>query len=291
MQLLGETIGLQLELEGREQPVGRFSADLLCRDSLTGNYVLIENQLERTDHSHLGQLLTYAAALNAVTIVWIAARFTDEHRAALDWLNQCTDESIRFFGLEIELWRIGDSPWAPKFNIISKPNDWTREVQREAAQELTQTKRLQLDFWTAFRQHMEEHGSTVRCQKPAPVSWMAHALGRTGVRLNSIVSTWNWDTSTPEPEIRAEVLLEGPNSKRWFAELAAQRDAIEAALGFPLIWRNPENAVTCRAFVRLPADVNDPARWPEQFSWLRAKLEALSRVFSPLVRNLTAAEE
>src|SRR4051794_9072868 len=121
LQLLGEVIGIDLELESQEKPVGPFSADILCKDTATGDWVLIENQLERTDHTHLGQLITYAAGLNAVTIVWIASRFTDEHRAAIDWLNERTDQKIRLFGLEIELWRIGESPLAPKFNIVSKP--------------------------------------------------------------------------------------------------------------------------------------------------------------------------
>src|SRR4029079_16711090 len=110
---LGRAIGIEeLELEAKEQNVGPFRADILCKDGM-GNWVLVENQLERTDHSHLGQLLTYAAGLKAVTIVWIAQHFTEEHRAALDWLNEITDERISFFGLEIELWRIGESPIAP----------------------------------------------------------------------------------------------------------------------------------------------------------------------------------
>jgi hypothetical protein len=118
LKLLGDTIGIELELESQEKSVGPFRADILCKDTVTDNWVLIENQLERTDHTHLGQLLTYAAGLNAVTIVWIAERFTEEHRATLDWLNERTDEKINVFGLEVELWRIGDSPIAPKFNII-----------------------------------------------------------------------------------------------------------------------------------------------------------------------------
>ncbi len=132
--LLGNAIGIDLEVEAQEKNVGPFRADILCKDTISENWVLVENQLERTDHVHLGQLLTYAAGLNAVTIVWIADRFTDEHRAALDWLNEITDSSFNFFGLEVELWRIGDSPIAPKFNIASKPNDWTKTVGRAAAQ-------------------------------------------------------------------------------------------------------------------------------------------------------------
>lgn len=133
LSLLGEAIGIELELESQETGVGPFRADILCKDTATDNWVLIENQLERTDHTHLGQLITYAAGLNAVTVVWIAERFTEEHRAALDWLNERTDEHINVFGLEIELWRIGDSPVAPKFNIISQPNDWSRTIKQAAS--------------------------------------------------------------------------------------------------------------------------------------------------------------
>jgi len=111
LKLLGDTIGIELELEAQEKNVGPFRADILCRDTATDDWVLIENQLERTDHGHLGQLLTYAAGLKAVTLVWVAQRFAEEHRAAIDWLNEITDESLNFFGLEVEAWRIGDRRW------------------------------------------------------------------------------------------------------------------------------------------------------------------------------------
>ena len=109
LALLGDALNLELTLEGTEESVGSYRADIVCRDTLTEGLVLIENQLEQTDHRHLGQIFTYAAGLNAVTIVWIATRFNEEHRAALDWLNAITDESVNFFGIEIELWRIGGS--------------------------------------------------------------------------------------------------------------------------------------------------------------------------------------
>ena len=130
LAVLSETLDMELETAGQEPSVGLFRADILCRDTLDDSWVLIENQLERTDHTHLGQLLTYAAGLQTVTIIWVAATFTDEHRAALDWLNEITDERFRFFGLEVELWRIGNSPAAPKFNIVSKPNEWARSASR-----------------------------------------------------------------------------------------------------------------------------------------------------------------
>ncbi|MDP2998052.1 MAG: DUF4268 domain-containing protein [Bryobacterales bacterium] len=288
LKLLGETIGVELELESQEKDVGPFRADILCKDTATDDWVLIENQLERTDHSHLGQLLTYAAGLDAVTIVWIAERFTEEHRAALDWLNERTDEKINVFGLEIELWRIGESPIAPKFNIISQPNDWSRTVQRAAAGggEVSNHRQLQLQFWTAFREYMESNGSIVRSQKPAPQCWTNHAIGRSGIHLASIISIWNSETNTRGPEIRAELYMDGPNAKREFAVLERQKDSIENALGFPLVWRNPSNKASCRLYTRQNEDFRNQQLWPQHFEWLRQRLETMQRVFAPIVRNL-----
>lgn len=150
----GDAIGIELELEAQEKNVGPFRADILCKDTATDNWNLIENQLEKTDHVHLGQLLTYASGLKAVTIVWIAKRFTEEHRAALDWLNEITDDRFNFFGLEVELWQIGSSAVTSEFNVVSKPNDWSKTVATAASQvkntALTDSKILQRDFWTAF---------------------------------------------------------------------------------------------------------------------------------------------
>src|SRR3989339_1840861 len=161
LKLLGNAIGIELELEAQEKNVGPFRADILCKDTATDHWVLIENQLEKTDHIHLGQLLTYASGLKAVSIVWLARKFTEEHRAALDWLNEITDDQFNFFGLEVELWRIGDSPIAPKFNIVSKPNDWSKTVAVGAREVkttgLSDKKILQRDFWVAFTDYVREH--------------------------------------------------------------------------------------------------------------------------------------
>lgn len=132
--LLGETLGIDLEADGIERSVGLFSADILCRVAGTDHWVLIENQLEQTDHTHLGQIITYAAGLDALTVIWVAAKFVDEHRAALDWLNENTAEGISFFGVEVQLWRISDSPFAPRFNVVSMPNAWTKKVRSESSQ-------------------------------------------------------------------------------------------------------------------------------------------------------------
>ena len=176
LDILGQTLGIVLELEALERPVGPFRADILCKDIGTDRWVLIENQLERTDHNHLGQLLTYASGLEAVTIVWIAALFTEEHRSTLDWLNRITDESFRFFGLEVELWRIGDSPPAPKFNVVSKPNDWSQSVARGARAiddaDLSDTRIMQRAYWTAFDRVLAALGGPVSGGKAGHPSTM-----------------------------------------------------------------------------------------------------------------------
>jgi hypothetical protein len=280
---LGETIDIELELESQEKAVGPFRADLLCKDTSNDHWVLIENQLERTNHDHLGKLLTYAAGLDAVTIVWIAERFTEEHRAALDWLNEHTDENILLFGLEIELWRIGDSPFAPKFNIVCQPNDWSRSVRLAAAGEITEHKQLQLNFWTAFREYMNER-SSIRCQKPSPQHWMNHAIGKSGVHLSSITSIWNSETKNGDPEIRVELTLNGRNAKHYFNALEQRREEIESAVGRPLKWHNPETKNACRIYTRMNADFTDASQWGEQHEWLRTNLETFYRVFSPIVK-------
>lgn len=288
LRLLGETVALDLELEKQEQGVGPFRADLLCKNTLDDSWVLVENQIERTDHTHLGQILTYAAGLEAVTVIWVAESFTDEHRAALDWLNEITEEKFTFFGLEVELWRIGGSDPAPKFNIVSKPNDWSRTVQKAAAAsgELSAHKQLQLRFWMAFKQHMESKKSPVRCQKPSGHHWMTHPIGRSGFHLDSIVSLWNSETGVKGPEIRAELYMDGPHAKQDFAALGKQKEGLERALGFALTWHNPETKAACRVYTRQDADFLNESLWLDQFEWLRQRLEKMYAVFRPIVKDL-----
>ena len=294
ISLLGEAIGIELEVEAREKAVGPFSADILCKDTVTDHWVLIENQLERTDHIHLGQLLTYAAGLNAVTIVWIAERFTDEHRAALDWLNERTDESINFFGLEIELWRIGDSPVAPKFNVVSKPNDWTKSggggPKPVVNGELTPAKALQLEFWTAFRSYVLEHSKVIKPTKPLPQAWMNIAIGRSGFLLQAIASTWaSASNSYSSNEVRAEFVLHDSSADAYFRILQSKRSELETSLGEQLTWYNPDNVRVRRIYLQRNADLNDRADWPNQHAWLLQKLEALHRLFAPIVKTLDPA--
>ena len=294
LKLLGSTIGLDgLELEAQEKNVGPFRADILCKETANDSWVLIENQLGRTDHKHLGQLLTYAAGLKATTIVWIAKHFTEEYRAAMDWLNDITGPEFNFFGLEIELWQIGDSPLAPKLNIACKPNDWSKSVAQGTkdvqSEPLTEAKQLQLEFWTAFREYVEEKQTSITPTKPLPQHWMNIAIGRTGIKLTAIASLWDSASESYNAhELRAELVLSDTHAKSYYAQLASEKAAIEKEFGELLTWHNPPQNQTCRIYVRTTADLNKRQMWPEQHEWLLLKLEALRKVFASRVRQLDA---
>lgn len=171
---LGEAIGLHLELEGVEKQVGSFAADILAKETSTQQWVLIENQIAPTDHGHLGQLLTYAAGLDAHTVVWIAETFRDEHRAAIDFLNRATTDEFAFFAVQIELWRIGQSPFAPRFSLAAKPNNWSKQAQaaKQAAEgELTDTQKAYREFWSGLIQRAATKYPALAARQPYKGSW------------------------------------------------------------------------------------------------------------------------
>ena len=289
LKILSDALGIELELEAQEKNVGPFRADILCRSLDDDSLVLIENQLEKTDHIYLGQLLTYAAGLQSVTSVWIAATFTEEHRAALDWLNQVTNESVRFFGLEIELWQFDESIPAPKFNVVSKPNDWSRQVSQAARQmndqPATEGKALQLKFWKSFASHLKEQRSPIRPQTPRPQHWMTFGIGRTGFNMHGLLNT-------RDNRIGVEVTMTDVNAKEYFSSLHAQKTSIEEEFGDSLEWLElPEKKQTRIVFYKQNCDLYVEGRWPEYMAWMRESLEKLDGVFRNRIKRLEKSEE
>lgn len=289
LAILSEAVGLELELEAQERNVGPFRADILCKDSDSGHWVLIENQLERTDHGHLGQLLTYASGLQAVTIIWIAARFSEQHRATLDWLNEITDERFRFFGLEIELWKIGDSLAAPNFKVVAKPNDWSREVGQAARQieseALTDTRQKQLQFWTLLREELGTGRSAVRPRKAYPQHWMDFSIGRANFWVSATLHS-------AEKRVGIEFNIRTPSLESDFAALKAQREIIEGQMGCTLSWMDLPGKKSSRiALFKTGLDPLEEGNWPELLEWMKTNLERFDTVFRPIVRSLDAAGE
>jgi hypothetical protein len=279
--LLAETLGIdELELVGTEHPVGDFKVDILCSDN--GGKVIIENQLEKTNHTHLGQILTYAAGVGARKVIWVAESFRTEHVAALEFLNQHTTDELDFFAVEIELWRIGDSPMAPSFNVVVKPNDWAKTGQQnaKAAATMTPTKQRQLKFWTDWQTWLQAKGSSLRTQKPSPQHWTNIALGRSGVHLAATVNT-------REKRLGMEVYIDHENSKDIFRQLKAHQAQVDQALGAKLEWMELPDGHACRIQqVRGDAALANESQWPDYFAWLEQAGLRMSEVFRPLVKDL-----
>ncbi|MCC6796986.1 MAG: DUF4268 domain-containing protein [Candidatus Hydrogenedentes bacterium] len=280
LRLLGQTLGMDLQPHSTEEGVGPFRADILCKDVANDSWVLIENQLERTDHSHLGQLLTYTAGLNAMTVVWIAKHFTDEHRAALDWLNANTPSSVAFFGLELELWRIGDSPYAPKFNVVSRPNEWIKEGHLD----LTDKQRFWTEYWTAFKDYLDAANSSVTYRQPGKGARMSFGIGRANSGLYALCSTGKQD-------LAAGVYFTREHKDSFFEQIVSQKDQIEIELGFALTWGMPEYSDRYICVRQDGFDWENVSDRPRQFAWFKEKLEALDRAFRPRIAALQVPEE
>jgi len=278
LSLLGDAIGVRLEIQSTEESVGDFRADIVCKSLPEGDLVLIENQFAQTDHTHLGQILTYAAGLEAVTIVWVAEKFRDEHRAAIDWLNEKTPDNINFFGLEIELWRIADSPVAPKFNVVCKPNEWTRQVA-EATRPSSEQSEFRWAYWTGF------------VRQPILSQILAHPVGPN--RQGNLPVPTSWQNFMLQAYIlsRGEsgvyVSCRGQKRIQNFEALRAQQKAIEDAVGAPLSWDANPNSNRAWILWEFPdLDPNQRADWPRQHQILAAKTVEFFQALDPFVRPL-----
>ena len=248
---------------------------------------MIENQIEKTNHGHLGQVLTYAAGLGARTLVWIAAEFSEQHRSVLDWLNENTVDEVSAFGIEVEALRIGNSPAAVRFNVISKPNNWTKTARSNAAREgVSEHKKLLYEVWTEFHAWLSEHAKGVRINKPAYQNWLNSSIGRSGANLSTVVSIWNSVTNTEIPEARVELVLTSPQAKEHFRQLLEQKSQIQERIDLPITWHNLENSKSCKLYVRTDSNFLDQKNRPELFAWLAKYLEVFRDVLGPLVRDL-----
>ena len=190
LRLLGDEIDYDIILIQTEAAVGDFSVDILAEEENTKKKIIIENQLEITNHDHLGKLITYASGYEAGVVIWVVSDVREEHRQAIDWLNEHTDESIEFYLVKIELWQIGESPYAPKFDIISKPNDWARTVKDSAGRgDLTETKLDQLEFWNQFKSYGLQSKTKLHLRKASPQHWTDISVGDSDVHISLTINS------------------------------------------------------------------------------------------------------
>jgi hypothetical protein len=281
LNALSDALGLsELVLVATEHWVGDFKLDILCTDG--DEQVIIENQLEKTNHTHLGQIIAYAAGVGAKKVIWVAESFRPEHAAALQFLNDNTTDDLNFFAVEVELWRIGDSPLAPKFEVVVKPNDWVKSGREQvrAAAATSPTKQLQQKFWMALIEYLTAKAPQIRPQKPRPQHWLNNSIGRAGFGLNITANT-------RDERLGVEVWIPGAEAKKHFANLSSQKKDIEGKLGFELDWQELPDAKACRIASWYPhASIEEESRWGEYLEWLTQRLIKMDQVFRPIVRAL-----
>jgi hypothetical protein len=275
---LSSDLGMELELEGVQVPVGPYWADIVAQDTSSNTRVIIENQLEVTNHDHLGKIITYASGLEAKVVIWIAKSFTEEHRRAIDFLNENSAPKLSFFAVVVKLFRIGNSVPAPMFEIDESPNVFTSTV-KETEKELTETKVLYLEFWTGFREFCLKHGTFLSLRKPRPQHWFSAAVGRSKFSLSLTASI-------QKDRLGCEVYMRGKNAKAAFKLLEKDRGAVEQLTG-PLDWQELPDGQDCRILLVHPeTDISDRANWPAAFEWLKEKAELFHKAFSPRIKAL-----
>ena len=278
---LAEALGVsELVLVATEHWVGDFKLDILCTDG--DDQVIIENQLEETNHKHLGQLIAYAAGVGAKKVIWVAQSFRQEHAAALQFLNENTTENLSFFGVQVELWRIGNSPLAPKFEVVVKPNDWVKSgrEQARAASSATPTKQLQQKFWMALIERLAKTAPQIRPQQPRLQHWLNNSIGRSGFNLNITANT-------RDERLGVELWVPRADGKQRFAALMEKKEAIEGQLGFELDWQELPEATGSRVASWYPhGSIEEEQRWDEYLDWLIQRLVKMDQVLRPIVKAL-----
>jgi hypothetical protein len=280
LTLVGEAIGMSLELVATEQYIGPFRADIIARDE--DIEVIIENQLDATDHRHLGQLIVYAANRGAGVIVWVARQVTDEYRKVIDWLNEKTD--VSFFALEVELWRIGSSPVAPKFNVVCEPNEFARAV-RSTGGDVGETAQLQLEFWTGLVEVMSERDSSFNLPKIGTHHWCDLRIGTSRGHVGL--------TALRNGRLSCELYLGHSQSGVIYEQLDADRATIEAELGLEgkLDWQPLPEKKSCRiALYKETGSLDDRDQWPGSFAWMLDWAEKFKAAFAQRVKDIVLPE-
>jgi hypothetical protein len=261
LTLLSQEIGIPLKLHKVEASVGKYSADIVAevKDTEQIEYVVIENQLELTDHDHLGKLITYSSGYNAKILIWIFKEIDDEHRQAIDWLNE--NSELNIFALKIEAWKIGDSKPAPKLQIICSPNNWAKLVKKSSEEsKVTSTNLMQLDFWNKFNNYLREHKNNFNARKALPQNWYDFSVGKAQMNLRLVISYQN-------NNIRCDIII--TDDKAIFKKMYDRKDAIEKELGFDPEWNElPDNKSSIIRYYNTDIDLTNADNYENCFEWL-----------------------
>lgn len=283
LKMLGTTIGMELELWSTEEKTESGRADIVCLESATDRKVIIENQLEKTDSDHLGRILSYASALEAKNIIWIATEFDDQYRSTIDWLNSITDDDVNFFGIEIMCFTIDNSKPAPYFKVVASPNNWKKHIKdiQKTEEDLTETKILQQEYWQAFIQYIKEHPSKYfHPQKASAQHWMNIAIGKSGYKLSINVNSLT-------KELTVQFVIDNDLDKVIFDKIEQEhKNKSFTNISPDIVWRRTEGKKVSIVQLSQSYDFKDKHTQQEQFKWFSETIEKFVKFFQPIVKSL-----
>ena len=285
IQTLGDALGMDLEITSREASVGDFSLDLLAQDLGSSRTVVIENQLTRTDHDHLGKLLTYAAGFDASTVIWIAEEVRDEHRQALEWLNQRTDTETQFFAVVVEVLQIDDSKPALDFKLVVFPNEWQKSQKQKTSANLSSRGEKYRSYTQMLIDELKEKHKFTRARVGQPYNWYTFSSGIRGIGYG--VQFARGDKVFTYADIRQNV--QG-NRLDLFDALEKRKGEIESNFGSPLEWNRADEqqiswiAVSRDGNIELSDDELEEIR-----EWHIENLLKLKEVFQPEIEQVLEA--
>ncbi len=278
IQELGDVLGLSLTNVETEKFVGSFRCDILCKDEISGRTVLVENQLEPTNHDHLGKLITYASGLDATIVVWIVSKAREEHISAIRWLNEHTDDTVSFFLLEIHAFVIEDSLPAPKFVVIEKPNDFVKSVKSLSIDSGEGgIKAYQHQFWSQFVDILEQRGNPFRKRQPPMEQYYQVPLGSSHYRI---------DIGLQKKRKCVDVCLWLLDSKEMFNKLQAHKESIEKALNHKINWSRLDNAKASAITIDIPGlDFDNQSNYPKLMNEAIDIVLAMKDVCLPILKD------
>ena len=271
ISLLADAVGLEITVDETESSVGDFSVDIFASEMGTDRKIIIENQLEDTNHDHLGKLITYASGKSADVIIWLVKHAREEHKAAIEWLNNHTDEKIGFFLCEIKLYRIGNSEPAVKFEVIERPNDWTKEVKKNESANATQQQRY--DYWMAFQDYAFQNKMFMKNfnqRKPSLDHWMNFSIGSSACHIA---------VSQIQKRNELDVELYIDEDKELFHSLFQNKAAIETDAHLSFDWRELPERKASRIVIEKDVDFGDKTQWNSQFDWLIGVMLKMKKAF------------
>lgn len=277
--LLGDELGIDIEVEESESDVGDFSLDIYAKEINTDKNIIIENQLEDTNHDHLGKLITYASGKDASIVIWIVKRAREEHRSAIQLLNNHIDSNIDFFLCEIKIYKIGDSNPAVKFEIVEKPNDWSKETKKITNRNINNENcRNRLEYWTAFKNYLEKNGydKGLKISKPGPYSWFTLNLGKKYCTIG-VDRLIKYNKLTIDLHIKKD--------KDFYDILFTDKGKIENIIGKDYIWQREVGKDDSR-IIKEKENVEflNKSDWENQFKWIIQNALKIKEAITPYLK-------